>query len=129
MPTLDAAEAPLILVTYPAVASIESVNALFAGFRRIAAEHGRVGWVVDMREFNPLSAPAPIRKAFADEYERCRRIIESATVCEARIFTSPMVRGIVTAVDWLLNRKYPMKTFAELEPAKAWVRGQLAGPR
>ena len=70
-----------------------------------------------------------MRKAFADEYERSRSVIEAATVCEARIFTSPLMRGVVTAVDWLLNRKYPMKTYAEIEPAKMWVRGQLAAAK
>ncbi len=124
---IDESAAPLILVTFPDVATVEEIPALFEAYRRIAAQHPRVAWVVDLRRFNPILAPAKARRAFADNFEQSRAIIESSAVCEARVIESAIMRGVVTALDWLIGHKYPRRTFATLIAAKDWARTML-GP-
>ncbi|MEL6545458.1 MAG: hypothetical protein AAFQ82_12580, partial [Myxococcota bacterium] len=108
---------------------IEAIPQLFQDYVRIVERHKKVGWVIDLNDFNPVSAPPTARKAFTDEFERQRAIIEPGTLFEARVITSALARGIVTAVDWVLSRSYPAKNFSDFDSAYAWAEKTLRTQR
>jgi hypothetical protein len=47
-------------------------------------------------------------------------------VAIALVAKSPVIRGFLTAIYWVSPPAYPYKIFSELEPAKAWVLGEIA---
>lgn len=121
----DESEAPLLRVTYPQYATIDVVVQAFEMFCMWSERYKRLAYVIDMTDFNPLTAPPKLRKAFADEFQKSRHIIEPATVCEARVVSSSLVQGVITAVDWLTSRSYPAKNFTDHSMATSWVRKML----
>ncbi len=126
--SIDESAAPLIVVTFPTAGSADDIPELFAAYHRIATQHPRVAWIVDLRAFNPILAPAKVRRAFADHYEQNRKVIEASAICEARIFGSSVMCGVVTAIDWLVGRAYPSKNFGTLVAARDWARSMLEQP-
>jgi hypothetical protein len=124
--TVDDSEAPLFVFTYPSTATLDEIKRVFTLYDDYARAHRNIVWVVDLRLLNPLTMPPSQRKAFAEEFERHRQVIESATIGEARVVSSSILQGIVTAVDWLTNRKYPVKNFTDLDSAKTWGRKLIA---
>lgn len=123
---VDEAEAPLIMLTYPATATEAEIGRLFETFESVCRRLRNIVWVIDMREFNPLTAPPKLRRVFADHYEKSRAVIERSTVAECRVVGSSLTQGVVTAVDWLVGRPYVTKNFTNLELAKNWARDFIA---
>lgn len=120
--TVDQTEAPLFVFTYPSTATIEEIQRVFKIYSELSVRYSGIVWVVDLRLLNPLTMPASARRAFADEYEKARHIIEKATIGEARVVSSGLTQGVVTAVDWLTSRPYKKRNFTDMEQAKAWGR-------
>lgn len=121
----DDSEAPLMRVRYPREASVEAIEKAFEFFVEQSLRHGRVGYVVDMRELNPVTASAKIRRAFADHFEAHRAVIEPATVAEAMIHNNRLTQGLVTAVNWLAPRQFPSRSFTDYAKGSEWMRSRL----
>ncbi|MEO1483271.1 MAG: STAS/SEC14 domain-containing protein [Myxococcota bacterium] len=123
---IDIEASPVIVVRYPDTVAVEDFEPLFRRFAEICGSVQRVGWVIDLRAFNPVTASATSRKAFTDAFKRYRHVIEPATVCEARVIESTLTRGIATAVDWMRAKKFEAKNFGDFDSAKAWVTATVA---
>lgn len=122
VPTFDDSQAPLCRVIFPKYGSAEVVHALFATYVAWAHKHRTIGYLIDMRAFNPLTAPPAIRTLFAEQFAIHRELIESTTVAEARVVQSIMTQGVLTAVDWLTKAKFPRKIFTDADKAEQWLR-------
>ncbi len=128
--TIDDTRFPVIDVAYHQMAGgprLDDYAEAFAEYERIARRGKPMVYLVDMRDFDPLRIDAGTRrgaaKIFQEKAERLRRV----SVAEARVITSPLTRGIVTAFDWLTNaNKWPCQQFATLESAEEWLRVHLA---
>ena len=122
---IDESDAPVIRVIFPDVVTLPAYERLFDEYMRLCDLHWRVGWLIDMRTFNPVMAPAPIRKAAADVFARSRDKLLQSTVCEARVVGSAGVRGVLMAFDWLTGSKWPVKNVATVKDAELWIGEQL----
>lgn len=122
---IDESTAPVIRVIFPDVVTLPAYEKLFDEYMRLCDLYPRVGWLIDMRSFNPVTAPAPIRKAAADVFARGRAKLLQSTVCEARVVESAAVRGVLMAFDWLTGSKWPVKNVATVKDAEAWIAEQL----
>jgi hypothetical protein len=58
-----------------------------------------------------------------------RELLARWMVAAAIVSPSAMVRGIVTAVNWLSPPPFPQRQFAMRSEAEAWVQGMLSADR
>ncbi|APR87734.1 hypothetical protein A7982_13083 [Minicystis rosea] len=122
----DESRAPLIVVTFPPTVTADQCIALFQRFLELARKGSKIGYVMDLRQFNPLSANAAMRKVAADAFAERRSELLRATLCEARVVDGPVLRGVLTAFDWLTGQKWPCDNFTTMEDAERWVRAKLS---
>lgn len=118
---VSTSEWPLVRVQYPAEVGIAAYRELFAHFSELASRGERVVWLVDMRSFDPLTAPASTRRAAAEVFEEHRATLTRTTVCEARVIDGAITRGVLTAFDWLTPNKWPCTNVATETEARAWI--------
>jgi hypothetical protein len=72
--------------------------------------------------------PTPKQRAFAAEQQKLdaegtRRWLKGVALVTA----SPLISGVLTAINWITPPPYPMKTFSRLSDADAWMTTQLEG--
>ncbi len=84
---------PIVDVEFPSMFDKEQYLELFARYRSLSLEHGRLAYIIDMRKFNPLKASAALRKQAAAVFNENVTHIVTATVCEARIVSDQLTRG------------------------------------
>jgi hypothetical protein len=123
---LDTDHLPLVLVRFPATTSPEQVHGLFERYAQLSRRHARLAYLIDFRELNPIFAPADIRKAAADAFERHRDVLMPTTVAEARIVPNAIMRAGLSAFDAVSSRKWPCANFGEAREALAWLEARLA---
>lgn len=119
------ARLPIVDVTYPPNVSVETFRESFCEYAKLAGLKRPLGYLLDMRRFNPLFAPAAVRKSAAEVFHEFAPVLKPVSVCEARVVTSELTRGIITAFDWLSGTKWPCATFTDLEKAHQWVVARL----
>jgi hypothetical protein len=125
--TLDESLLPILVVTYPKDMTIEMLDALFANYLRLARERDQLAYVVDMRFLDLSLVGASGRRHAAELHARHRKELARSSVCEARVVSSPLMRGVLTAFDWIKGEGlWPCETFATREEAVAWINQKLA---
>ena len=87
--------------------------------------HPRLAYLIDMRRFDPLRAPASKRRHAAEVFKANVHKLRHVTVCEARVVSSELTRGVLTAFDWLTGTKWPCATFTSRENAERWVERRV----
>jgi hypothetical protein len=65
------------------------------------------------------------RKRFAAHVDRNRNGLTKWCVAAAIVASSPIVRGIVTAVNWMSPPPMPQRVFAKRDDAVAWLASEL----
>ena len=73
-------------------------------------------------------APAPTalqRKRLAEDAKRNEARLARHMVASAVVVGSPLMKAIVTAVNWLAPPPYPVQVFTDVAPAEVWVRERL----
>lgn len=90
-----------------------------------------------MSSFNRAATPrsgvdavlvgAAERKQIAAAIEHRRANFEKHLIAEARLCGSPQVRGLLTALDWLMPRAlpHPIRYFTKRSEAEAWLLSEL----
>jgi hypothetical protein len=120
---------PIIEVEYPPTLDETEYRDLFATYCSLSVEHGRVAYIIDMRSFHPLTVSVADRKLAAQIFREHASYLVPATVCEARLVSTPLTQGILTAFDWLTGTKWPCRTFTSPDEAEVWVQQLLADDR
>lgn len=126
-PWIDSSNAPIYEVRFPVKASDDDVRS-FAEAREswMRRANYSVSWVVDLT--NLSSVPASQRRMFAEHLTRFEPHDVAHNRGSAIVVPNAFLRGIVTAVFWISNPKFPHKAFEVVEDARAWARERL-GPR
>jgi hypothetical protein len=122
---VDESRWPLVVVTFPPVVTMEKYRALFQQYALLSLRGDKIGYLIDMRRFNPIKAPASLRKAAADVFAENRDVLLEATACEARVVEGSLTSHILTAFDWLTGQKWPCANFTTVPDAERWVRTKL----
>ncbi|MFW5876087.1 MAG: hypothetical protein ACOCXM_05075 [Myxococcota bacterium] len=115
---------PVVVVRYPKSVPEGGYKVLFEKYRELAAHGEKIAWLIDFLEFDPVWAPAKVRKEVADLFAEHREILLECTLAEARVVVNPLSRGVLTAFDWLTGHKWPTRNFATFEQAEAWIAEQ-----
>ncbi|MCA9609739.1 MAG: hypothetical protein KC619_29275 [Myxococcales bacterium] len=123
---IDESELPILKVHYPMNGTPAQFVAVWDEYCRVARANDRVVYLLDMRYASPMSAPAKVRRLAADLYQKYRHVLAPSAVCEARIVSNELIRGAITAFDWIKgDHLWPCRTFTDEAQARAWVEAQL----
>jgi hypothetical protein len=119
---------PVVILRMPKRGVVASVHRWYDEVERILrAADGPVGLVHDLRPVELLSMTAAHRSAVA---ERTTRLRESPSarrlVADARIASSAVTAGAITAVSWLTGAMpWPQATFTDEHAAITWARARI----
>ncbi len=84
---------------------------------------GRHVHLTDLRHVNPLTIPATLRKKFAERERRLAEVAEGVIMADARVVDHPVVRGLLTAFEWLVGDvPWPVTNHASERAALDWLR-------
>jgi hypothetical protein len=117
-PSLYAQSFPARIVDGELSAFLVSLDAFIRAQRRPFA------WVVQADA--TVSSSAGQRRMFAEAELRLQEYDRVLCVGTSFVLSSPVMRGVVTAVYWLAPPVYPYRFFATMPEARRWAQEQLA---
>jgi hypothetical protein len=89
-------------------------------------ERGPFGAIADLRAGQMPNAVQ--RRSFIDMYERHDRLTRAHFLALGAVGDSTVLRGVITALNWLRPAPHPVRVFSTLDAAEIWVLEQLPGP-
>jgi hypothetical protein len=125
-PRIDVTEWPIVVVEWPQEPSREDVDEHFQEIRALALQANTLAIVVDMTASG--TPPAKLRQHAARRLKETYAVVGSRVVAVAHVITSPVVRGILTAVYWLSPPPFPTVVVGTRAAAVDWVRERTRGP-
>jgi hypothetical protein len=120
----DASRWPLVEVTWPTrpVSDEEFQRAI----AELSAFSHRKERFVTLHRAIKASRPTPNQRAIAAKQQAADAPFTRRWLCGVAVVVgSPMLAGVVTAINWLMPPPYPLKTFSSLNDAKAWLDTRL----
>jgi len=115
---------PLVVIRWPSGAIAETDVEEF--LRRSVSHLGRHERFASLHDGVRASGlDSKGRKRMSDHVNANRELLKRWHVAAAIVSSSAMVRGVVTAVNWLSPPPFPQRQFATREEAEAWLRGML----
>ncbi|MET0384743.1 MAG: hypothetical protein ABW321_02230 [Polyangiales bacterium] len=96
---------------------------------RAAQEHRRMGLLALLDALDPRQVSAGMRKEHAVLLRELLPRLAAATCAEARVVTHPLVRGVLTAMGWILPHPWTVEVFSNEHDAKRWLETQCAQSR
>lgn len=117
--------APVYEIRFPAEASDEDLLA-FCEARETWARSAAypVSWVVDLSTVRSVTATQ--RRLFGEHLERFEAHDVENNRGSALVVPNAFLRGVVTAVFWIRQPKFPHRAFTAIDDARAWAKGRLA---
>lgn len=123
---LDVSRLPLIEVTFPRVATIESIDEYFDRLTEIAADH-HYGLVADTRRVRTDTITPTVRARLNERVATLEKGIgKGRCLAEGVIIANRIMRMMFTAYTWTkVNSDHVTKAFFGREEARAWVIDEL----
>lgn len=84
---------------------------------------GRYGLVLDLRSAAHLGVSQ--RRKLTERLSAQRDALGSRCAATALVFSSVVLRSMLSAIVWLFRPPYPTRAVASLEEAESWVRDTL----
>ena len=83
--------------------------------------------MVDLTGVDAVRVGAAEHRQIAAAIEQCRADFERYLIAEVRLCGSPQVRGLLTALDWLMPRAlpHPIRYTTKRADAESWLLGEL----
>jgi hypothetical protein len=123
-PRIDMSRHPLVVVTFDGLATdAEFDDYLTAMTRQILDRRQRSVTILDARTSG--RAPATQRKKQADWLKQHEQMLRQYSLGTAFVITSPLVRGVLTAILWLQQMPTAHTVAATFEEAERWAVGRL----
>jgi hypothetical protein len=122
---VDDSRWPLVVIRWPEAKITDAdVDAFLATSRGHLARKERFVSLHDGVRATGLDGKQ--RKVMADHVTAHRDALARWHVAAAIVVASPVLRGVITAVNWLAPPPFPQQTFATLEEGERWLREMLA---
>jgi hypothetical protein len=112
-------EWPLVIVTFLKSTTSEEYDRYIREIEQIRRRREPWAYILHARNTGPMTAAH--RQAYTASARRAADLIRQYLRCAAFVFTNPIVRGCLTAVQWLAPPPYPWKIAGTMEEARAWV--------
>jgi hypothetical protein len=129
---VDATRWPLFIATFPAGGVlVPDVVAFYANWQSLIEERGAHVSLIDCRAINPLLTPANIRRCAGEEVTKRAELFNRYTLAEARVVDNAVVRGLVTAFDWVTRSTLTVPTtiVATVAEAERWLAPRVEEAR
>lgn len=123
--TLDDHEFPLVTSTCPEEWSEAEMRDYFARMVKIHERDLRFAHIADVRKSGAMSN-AQTRRLASEFQKEHTEVSARLCVCTAIVADSRLLRGAITAINWLTPPSYPAKTMASLDDARAYCQQMLA---
>lgn len=123
---VDISRPPFCIIRHPTEYKPESFEELFRNLREQLDPQLRYAVLVDLRHAQPSMGGSANREAASEAILKNVEFLRDMTVCEARLVSRPMVRGILTVLDWITPRPWPVRNFGNATVAEDWVRARMA---
>src|SRR4051812_13979234 len=123
---IDDSRWPRVYATWPAQQlSDEDFEAMV---REMSALVKRGRPYVIIHDARRAVRPTPKQRAFAAEQQKrdaepTRRLLRGT----ALVVSSPLIAGVVRAVNWITPPPFPQQIFSTMDAAEKWATQQLAG--
>ncbi len=125
---VDESRWPLVVIRWPAeLISDESIDAFLTRGRAHLARRERFASLHDGVRASGLNGKQ--RRRMAEHVTENREALARYHAAAAIVAPSSLVRGIITAVNWVAPPPFPQETFATFAQAEAWLRTKLDAPR
>jgi hypothetical protein len=121
---IDITRWPVVIVDWPHELSIAEMENYFVRLAGLC-ESRRFALVIDASGSDPLRYPAAHRKRLRELAAEHKAQIARACICQAFVITSPLMRGILTALHWFVKADWPQEFFRSREDAQSWARRQI----
>lgn len=119
---LDRSRYPLVVLRYPREYDDAEFQALTAGMTELV-RGGPFGLINDTRGA-PMPTPTQ-RRMITQHYADNDRDIRANFLACGIVGDSTLVRGVLTALNWVRPAPHPIKVFAGMAEAEAWVTGHF----
>ncbi len=114
------------VVRYPAAPTIETYLTYLDEFRAKIERGQRVALIIDFTHYNPVGASAELRDQVSMVMKEQMDFFDNHMVCEVRVCSNPMVRGILTVFDFVTNLPWPCNNVSTGYVAELWARSLLS---
>ena len=124
---LDGSKFPLVRITLPPNPTEGDTVEVYCAYDTLLAR-GRHVLLVDLRKLNPLFGHARARQVTLREVEARMHVFDKMLIAEARVVSGSVVRGIVTAFEWMRRRprSFPLEVMEDEKAALRWLDEKLA---
>jgi hypothetical protein len=124
--SFDSSRFPFVTAIPPSETQANGVQAFYREWDVLLAR-GRHVLLVDLRGVNATLAGAGLRREVAEAIKARQGAIRGSLLAEARVVRGPLVRGLLTAVDWLVGDalSHPIRYFDVYDEAERWLRHEL----
>ena len=123
IPNIDLSRWPLVKVRWPETLDSEFVHAFLNATASLSRRGEAYAIVVDGHDA-PLPTAAE-RKMIADRISQNPPPGTGTLVASAAVLQSSLLRGALTAISWLVKRKYPVRAFTSHAAAVRWAEAEL----
>ena len=120
---LDLSNWPAVVVRPPVgeVTDAEMESFLERFFQEVEARGGRYVLVNDLRQNTGITARQ--RKMIVESMERTEASRTAVQVGNGMVFSSTLLRGMLTAIFWMRKPRYETRTFGDCDEAIEWAQG------
>lgn len=130
---LSAADWPVVRLSFAGAVTPESVRGLITELVALAARAEREGVQMGLLAFldrlDPTKVTAAMRKEHVQLLKAYLPRLGTVTCAEARVVSHPVLRGMLTAMSWLLPHPWRVEVFADALVAESWLRDQCTRAR
>lgn len=123
--SVDLARPPFCVIRHPRVHNPEDFAKLFVDLRATLPRDIRWAVLIDLRDMSVNTGGAEVREAASAAILENVEFLKDITICEARV-ASGVIRGVLTVLDWVTPRPWPVRVFGNGELAENWLRDRLA---
>lgn len=124
---LDDSKFPLIVVTFSGSTSDADFETYLTDLTRVSMRDGPKAFLFDARA--ATSTPPSQRKRMAHWMMHDMTKARGGFACVAFVFSSAVVRGVLTAILWLAPMRLKHGIFAEIGEANQFCLTQIAAKR
>jgi hypothetical protein len=123
-PRIDVSRHPIVVVTFDGLATDREFEEYLAAMTKLVLDRRQPNvTILDARASG--RSPATQRKKQADWLKQHDQLLRRYSLGTAFVITSPLVRGVLTAILWVQPMSTPHTVVATLDEADRWAREKL----
>lgn len=122
--TIDDSRHPLVLVTFAGTATDAEFQSYLERMETLVLQRRETNCTI-LDASRAGDTPAKQRRMQAEWLKRNDALLKAYSVGTAFVITSPLVRGLLTAILWLTPMPTAHVVVASIDEAEAWARARL----